>query len=153
MRAFTLLELLVVMLLMALAFGLLAPRLGRFASPRKATFPESVRMLLEHARTAALTRHEAQLVVIEPEERKFLWVKVPFDPDSPQILESLSIPEEIEVKVARVIKVGDLPAVLFLVDGTSSGGEIELINRDKGQRELLLIPQGLFFIGRKSLES
>jgi len=152
MKAFTLLELLVVMLLMALAFGLLAPRLGHLVSSRETTFPEALRSLLQEARSAALTNHENYLVLIEAEERAFLLIKAPFDPEEPEILERLAIPEEIEVKVARLIKIEDFQGVLFLADGTSSGGEIELINRDKARRELLVVPQSLFFVERRILE-
>ncbi len=150
MRGFTLLELLVVLLLVGLALGLIVPRLERAFSPPARPFPQEVEKLLADSREQALVKRRSLLVLIDPEERAFLVVEPPYQKEAPRILKRLAIPERYEVKEEGLLEIEGLTGVLFLADGTSSGGEIELIDRDRGRQTLLRLPRALFYVERRS---
>jgi len=150
MRGFTLLELLVVLLLMGLALGLLVPRLERALSPPARPFPEALADLLQRARKRALFTGQDLLLVIDPETRHVLLFEAPLA-STARALEQLPIPEQYEVKQQGLAEVEGQVAVLFLADGTSSGGEIELVDREQARRELLRLPRALVWVERKPL--
>jgi len=151
MRGFTLLELLVVLLLVGLALGLIVPRLERAFSPPRKPFPAQVEDLLTRARERAMLERKSYLVLLDPEERCFVLSEAPYDPDEPRFKERLDVPEAYEIKQEGLLEIEGLVGVLFLGDGTSSGGEIELIDRERARQSLLRLPKALFYVERRVL--
>ncbi len=139
MRAFTLFELLLVLFLISLSLGLLLPRLGRLSPRGPQGFLEETSYLLNRARLQAQEKQRAVLVLINSEQRKIMACKAPVNPEKWACFQEISIPEEVEIKAEGLLVWEDFPGVLFLPDGSSSGGELEIINHRLGQRYLFRV--------------
>ncbi len=134
-RGFTLLELMVVLFLVSLIAGLVFPRVVSFI-PKEETFLAQAAAFIENARTLALSKHEAMLLVFSPEDRtiKILAVR---DQQTRDLGKSLKVPAEIEIKADGLLALSQGRwGVLFLPNGASSGGEVEVIDRVH-QRKIL----------------
>jgi len=138
-RAFTLFELLLVLFLISLASGLLIPRLGHFGLRDSQGFLEEAKDLLNRVRLYAQEKQKAVLVLVNPEQRKIMACEAPVDLKKLACFQEISIPEEIEIKAEGLLVLEDFLGVLFLSDGSSSGGELEIINHRLGQRHLLRV--------------
>lgn len=154
-RAFTLFELLVVLLLMSLALGLIIPRLDTFLRERKGPFFQELEDLLQAARQRALTQGEVVYVVIDPETRKVLATTDLIQNEGVfrvgQAYQKLAIPTEIELKAQALLRFDNLRGVIFFRDGTSSGGEIEIINHKIQRQYLIRIPKSQFLLSEEFL--
>jgi len=145
-RAFTLLELIVVLVILGLILGLIFPRLSRFL-PQKPNFPQKVWIFVQNLRLQALIKHQNILLIFSPEERSLYA----FSSEEEKRWSGLSIPENFEIKARGLLELeGDRKALLFLANGASSGGEIELVNHQTGKRILWLIPKCQLFMEVRS---
>ena len=132
-KGFTLLELLVVLLLLALSSALIGPRLGKFLPKSPKDFSQRMRLLMEKTRKEAILTGKMRLVAIDPLARKIY----PADENLKPQGEEVSIPKNVEIKAEGLLDLGTIWAVVFLPDGLSSGGEVEIIFHDTGKRYLL----------------
>jgi len=149
MKAFTLLELLVVLLLIALTSSILLPKIRPF-NPSPSSLPDRLENFFSKARQRAYLRNENLLVIIDDKTRSFLLYNLPIN-EKNKILDKVYIPKKFEIKVSEVFEISSSPAILFFSSGASSGGEIEIINRETAQRWLIRIPQSAFYIEKKEL--
>jgi len=138
-KAFTLFELLLVLFLIGLASGLLIPRLGHFGLRDSQGFLGETKDLLNRMRLYAQEKQKVILVLIDSEQRKIMACEAPVDPENLACFQEVSIPEEIEIKAEGLLVLEDFLGVLFFSDGSSSGGELEIINHRLGQRYLLRV--------------
>ena len=146
-EAFTFLELLVVMLLIGLSFGILLPRLkGIFAPPQRA-FDLEFENLLREARLKAFYGGSTYAVMIYPEERKVV-IRRMYDRKK---IRSLEIPPEYEIKERGLVEDSDSIGLFFFFDGTSSGGEVELLNHRNRTGTVLIVPRTLFYVERRDI--
>jgi len=152
-KAFTLLELLVVLFLMALASSLAIPRLGSLLPQPPRDFPSRIKLFLETARQRAVLEGQAYLVVIDPEKRRFCLKKALSSGKTfPQTEEAVPIPEEIEIRGKDLLSIlKKEKGILFFPEGISSGGEIEFIFYDTGSRYLIRIARLGDFIMHQAL--
>lgn len=90
---FTLLELLVTLLVLALAVGLVVPMVGRSTETVRARAEVAAfAALLRHAREQAITRREPHAVVVDPTARRVTLVA------GETVRESRSLPERLTVE-------------------------------------------------------
>jgi len=99
-------------------------------------FIEALKELFEETREQALLKNDFFLVIIDPQIRAIYKSHKQIKP----LGKILKIPEEIEIKGANLLSIKDKFAILFFPDGTSSGGEIEIINHITGERNIIYIP-------------
>ena len=138
-KAFTLLELLVVLLLISLSLALIGPRLGGIRPSPKETFPEKLKDLLDHARTLSQTKKRNYLVIFEEETRRVI-LKEALPNKEGALLQELKVPEEVELKAEGLLDLEEAKGLIFLGPyGSSSGGEIEIVNHQEGKNYLLRV--------------
>jgi len=141
-RAFTLLELIVVLVILGLILGLVFPRLSRFL-PHRPDFPQKALTFVQNIRLQALIKHQNILLIFSPEGRSLYAVSL----EGERKWSGPSIPENFEIKARGLLKLeGEKEGLLFLANGASSGGEIELIDHQTGKRILWLIPKSQLFM-------
>ena len=128
-RAYTLLELLVVLLLLSLAMALVGPRVASLKPLSPRDFSAQLADLLREGRELSLIRSAYFLVVIDPSQRRVYLA----DKDLKPLKDPLSIPEEVEIKGEGLLELGSLRGVLFFPGGFSSGGEIEIITPQRSE--------------------
>lgn len=154
-RAFTLFELLVVLFLMSLTFSLIIPRLDTFLRERREPFFQKLEDLLQAARQRAFIQGQVIYVVIDPETREVLATTDLIQKEGTfrikHIYQKLTIPTEIEVKARALLRFDDLRGIIFFRDGTSSGGEIEIINHKIQHQYLIRIPKSQFLLSEEFL--
>jgi len=134
-RGFTLLEILVVLLLISLIAALIFPRMGSLI-PREEAFLARAATFIENTRTLALTKHKALLLVFSPKDRT-IKVLVLKGSKTQKLGKVLRVPAEIEIKAEGLLALPQKQwGILFLPNGTSSGGEVEVIDHTN-QRKIL----------------
>jgi type IV fimbrial biogenesis protein FimT len=119
-RGFTLLELIVTLIVIALAVGLTVPAIGRSTeSIRVRAEVAGFSAMLRHARERAIVTRTAQAVVIDPGERRVS--RLAGGPDG-EVRETRQLPERLSVEAEPP------PAltVRFEPQGASSGGDFRL---------------------------
>ena len=123
-RGFTFLELLVVMLLIAIASSLVYLSVGRSASQKEGRlFAGEMIGVVKRARSAAISTGRAVAFCISSQDR-FCWVE--------GRQKKLDIPEKIRVQQQGMTNIdNDVYAIYFYPDGSSSGGEITLSVGDR----------------------
>jgi len=120
-RGFTLLELVVVLFIMALAAGLAAPSIGRSTDAlRIRAEVASFSAVLRHAREQAITTRTSHRVVVEPAEHQ---VRVFVGED---VRRTRAIPARWTIDAPGTASL----AVRFEPQGTSSGGEYRIVADD-----------------------
>ncbi len=145
-RAFTLLELIVVLVILGLILGLIFPRLSRFL-PRKPDFPQKSLAFVKNMRLQAYIKHQNILFILSPEERSLYAVSS----GEEKKWSGPFIPENYEIKARGLLELeGGREGLLFLANGATSGGEIELIDHQTGKRILWLIPKCQLFMEVRS---
>jgi general secretion pathway protein H len=120
---FTLVEMMIVIALMALAMTFLGPMLPHGTSPRALErLSTSVALAARRARTESMRHNLETALVFDAASRAFLvlpgWNRMP-------------LPDDVTVTVStsKIMADGSRPAIRFLPDGRSSGGEIRLATR------------------------
>ncbi len=142
-RGFTLLEILVVLLLISLIAGLVFPRVVTFL-PKEKTFLLQAAAFIENARTLALSRHQAVLLVFSPTDRSIKLVALEAEKEK-DLGKTLKVPEEIEIKADGLLSLPEGRwGVLFLANGASSGGEVEIIDHVRQSRLLCRLARSQF---------
>jgi len=141
--AFTLLELLVVLLLMSLSLALVGPKLGRFLPGSPQNFAYKTRGLLEEARLRALSEGRSIIFVIDPSRRKLFLADEGLKP----FAAGLFIPENIEIRGEDLVRLPSGRGVVFFPDGLSSGGVLEIIDQREGKTYLLHLASYQSYIG------
>lgn len=121
-KAFTLLELLVVLFLLSLALSLIGPKIATFKPLSSHDFSTQIFTLIKKGQRMAFLKNNYFLIIIDPKARKFSLVDKKL-----RFLEEVFIPEEIEIKGEGLFSLGEKKAILFLPGGFSSGGEIEIL--------------------------
>jgi type II secretion system protein H len=119
-RGFTLLELIVTLIVIALAVGITVPTIGRSTeSIRVRAEVAGFSAMLRHARERAIVTRTAQAVVIDPGERRVS--RLSGGPDG-EVRETRQLPERLSVEAEPP------PAltVRFEPQGASSGGDFRL---------------------------
>jgi len=135
-QAFTLFELLVVLLLLSSFLLIITPRLEVFLRPPSKEFFRKLKNLLQETREEALMGNRFLLVVIDPTQRVIYQADKSLKP----LRLFLKIPKTTEIKAARLISLKDKYGILFFPDGGSSGGELEIIDHQTDERVILKIP-------------
>jgi len=143
-RAFTLLELLVVLFLIALASAMIFPRIGTFFHLPERSFPQKFSALLLRSQKLSLIEGKSNLLLFRPEEREIWLLIPPYLQQRP--FKRLKVPERFEVKGEDLIQIDHYQGIVFFGYGGSSGGVIELIDRESGRRYLFKIPKVLSFV-------
>lgn len=139
-RAFTLVELIVVMAILAVAVGVIVPRMGRSLSHRELT--ESAGMLAQTARTVrelAVARQEIFAININLDQQGYAVAVQSTDGDSTQMqpvrvswLKPKRLPEN--VRIAEYLSGDGTTAtsgtqeLKFFPDGTSTGASMQLVS-------------------------
>jgi general secretion pathway protein H len=146
-RAFTLFELLVVLLLVSLLAGLVFPRIAAFI-PHKSVFPLEAMTFIENARFMALAKHQNVLVVFSPEARTIsLKILSEENPQKGRVAKTLSVPDYIEVKAEGLMELpGGRWGILFLANGASSGGEVEVVDRESNLKLVCRLARSQFLV-------
>lgn len=124
-RAFTLLEMLAVMLLMVVALGVVANGIGHHLRNDTARQQAGVLMLaLRGARNDAIISGRGQAVTFQLSAPG--WQR----PGKPaQVL-----PDELELKLTSAMQASGQPSIVFNPDGSSSGGHVLLQKNGHGWR-------------------
>jgi prepilin-type N-terminal cleavage/methylation domain-containing protein len=118
-RGFTLLELIVTLLVVAIAMGLVAPAIGRSTEAvRTRAEVAGFSATFRHAREQAITTRELHTVVVNPERR---LVTVTTGEDEIRRTRTLSTRLAIEAMTPESLK------VRFDPSGISTGGEFRLV--------------------------
>jgi len=123
-RGYTLIEVVVVLAVFAVAAAVVAPAVGRTADSMKArTEVAGVATFLRLAREQAVTRQQPYEVIVDPETRA-LWLRrvSPESVGSIQASRHLSALLQIEVEPAPAAQ-----RVVFLPEGSSSGGHMRIV--------------------------
>ena len=131
-RGYTLIEVVVVLAMLAVAAVVVAPAVGRTADGVKARAEVAgVAAFLRFAHEQAVTRQQPYEVTVDPEIRT-LWLRrvSPESIGTVQASRHLSTLLQIEVEPASARR------VLFLPQGTSSGGRVRIVA--PGPREYLI---------------
>jgi general secretion pathway protein H len=121
-RGFTLLELIVVLLVIALAVGLTVPAIGRSTESLRARAEVAgFSAMLRHARERAIVTHTAQAVVVDPTARRVS--RLAGGPEG-EVRETRALPERLTIEAEPP------PAltVRFEPQGGSSGGDFRLVS-------------------------
>ncbi len=144
-KGFTLLELLVVILLIGLLATLVLPRIVAFL-PKGNVFLVEAANFIEGARARALMRHEAVMVVFDAKKRT-LTLKGLANGEMKDLGKGMSIPEEIEIKAEGLVELPDgCWGILFLANGASTGGSVEIIDRVAERRLTCRLARSQFLV-------
>ena len=120
---FTLVEMMIVLALMAMAMAFLGPLLPHGTSPRALDrLGTAVALAARQARTDSMRRNVETALVFDGASRAFLVL--PGQDRTP-------LPDDVTatLSTSRAMAEGARPAIRFLPDGRSSGGEIRLASR------------------------
>ena len=123
-RGYTLIEVVVVLAVFAVAAAVVAPAVGRTADSVKArTEVTGVATFLRLAREQAVTRQQPYEVIVDPEMRA-LWLRR-MSPES-------IAPVQASRHLSAVLQIEAAPApagrrVVFLPQGSSSGGHVRVV--------------------------
>ncbi len=142
-QAFTLLELIVVLLLISLLAGLIFPRLVSFI-PKEDIFLYQAANFIEGARIKALHQHQDILLVFDPQNRT-LSLRLLTKGGQKKLQQSLVVPEEIEIKAHGLLALPENNwGILFLANGASTGGEVEIIDHANQRRLVCRLARSQF---------
>ena len=147
-HGFTLIELILVLVIISIAFALVAPAVGnRLGGSDPKRTAAQLRTTLELLRLRALTDGIEQRLVIDPEDNQY-WQEAgrqvtvrddseeEFDPEDEQIISS---DEDIQLSAASLwVREEGQVEFRFYPDGTNSGGEI-IIEQQRGANALAYI--------------
>lgn len=131
---FTLLELIIVIVLLALIAAIVSPRLTQRAE--SASERGQVRKMLAFLRSAkesAITRGETVSVRVDVEGRMAMESRSPIDPEVSQEIDSISPPSGYTLSdrtLAGRSVGGDDLVIEFYPDGTTTGGTVTFTMRD-----------------------
>lgn len=119
-RGFTLIEILVVMILIAVSASLIYLNVGKSAAQKQSKlFAHEMIQLVKKARSVSVATSQPVRFFISSSERN-CWV------EGSQA--SLRIPEIVQIQESGIARVdADVFAMVFYPDGSSSGGEVTLL--------------------------
>jgi len=121
-RGFTLLELIVSLLVIALAVGIVIPAVGRGTETlRGRSEVAGFSSMLRHARDQAITTRRAHAVVIDPAGRR---ARILAAPD--EVRQTRALPADLEIEAIPPQAL----TVRFDPNGVSSGGEFRLATKN-----------------------
>jgi len=127
-RGFTLVELMVVMVIIALVMGLVATSLSRSISGAEArAATRKVVASLRYTRARAIIDKSEQVFLVNTEERSYVA------PGRKQV----NLPEGVDVTITTArseLTSEDVAGIRFFPDGGSTGGHIELTINDREYR-------------------
>jgi len=127
-RGFTLIEILVVMVIIALVMGMVATSMSRSISGAEArAAARNLVASLRYTRARAVLDKSEQVFEVNTEERSYLA------PGRKQV----QLPEGVDVTVTTArseITAEDVAGIRFFPDGGSTGGHIELIVNEREYR-------------------
>jgi prepilin-type N-terminal cleavage/methylation domain-containing protein len=121
-RGFTLLELIVSLLVIALAVGIVIPAVGRGTETlRGRSEVAAFSAMLRHARDQAITTRRGHAVVIDPAGRR---ARILATPD--EVRQTRALPADLEIEAIPPQAL----TVRFDPNGVSSGGEFRLATKN-----------------------
>ena len=121
-RGFTLLELIVSLLVIALAVGIVVPAVGRGTETlRGRAEVAAFSAMLRHARDQAITTRRGHAVVIDPAGRR---ARILATPD--EVRQTRALPADLEIEAIPPQAL----TVRFDPNGVSSGGEFRLATKN-----------------------
>jgi len=121
-RGFTLLELIVSLLVIALAVGIVIPAVGRGTETlRGRSEVAAFSAMLRHARDQAITTRRGHAVVIDPDGRR---ARILATPD--EVRQTRALPADLEIEAIPPQAL----TVRFDPNGVSSGGEFRLATKN-----------------------
>ena len=122
-RGYTLIEVVVVLAVLAVAAAVVAPAVGRTADSVKArTEVTGVATFLRLAREQAVTRQQPYEVIVDPETRA-LWLRRV----SPESVGSIQASRLLSAMLQIVAEPASARRVVFLAQGSSSGGRVRIV--------------------------
>jgi general secretion pathway protein H len=123
-RGFTLVEIIAVVALIALAVTLVAVSVGTgLEGARIRSASKDLAAALRYTRTQAIVHREPQVLLVDVEQRSYQA------PGRPRI----ALPAQLEVKLltaAEELVADGVGGIRFFPDGSSTGGHVELIRDD-----------------------
>ncbi len=154
-KAFTLLELLVVLFLISLTASLIIPKITRNFSLYR-NFATEFEELLIQARMKAIINNLSYFLIFDSENRR-IFVSSNLSALSSlnnSLIEDLksqiNVPEEFEIKAEHLINLDDYKLIFFLSSGLSSGGIVEIIDLNYKTQNIFYVPKSQWLIYRET---
>ncbi|MHC4597749.1 MAG: prepilin-type N-terminal cleavage/methylation domain-containing protein [Planctomycetota bacterium] len=135
---FTLFELILVLILLALAVGIVAPRALPLAEHRLDSNLGEAHAMARHARALAVTRGYSTRIHFDANDRR-LWLEIEFDPlDNPGAFENSGDEWGQGVGLREGVEFDglDTDTVTFLSDGTAEDAVIVLVDAEENRKAL-----------------
>jgi len=130
-KAFTLLELLIVMVIITMVFAFVGPRLaGSLTKLNSKTAAKKIAASLRYARSRAVSEKVRYVCEFDFEKNTLVIGKPNPEPQTPNPAPAYHLPEGVKFKGAEAANDGIFQIIFYPV-GNSSGGEIIVSDEDK----------------------